>query len=52
MITYTIRWLLAGLLSLSFWSAAAVIVGLLLAKPGAQEQTPLVDAHKVRSSVT
>ena len=45
MIILKARWLLAGLLSLSFWSAAAVIAGLSLATPGAQAQTPLADAH-------
>ncbi len=45
MIIHKARWLLAGLLSLSFWSAAAVIAGLSLATPGAQAQIPLADAH-------
>ncbi len=45
MITYTTRWLLTGLLSLSFWSAAAVIAGLWLATPGAQAEIPLADVH-------
>ncbi len=45
MIIHKARWLLAGLLSLSFWSAAAVIVGLSLATSGAQAQIRLADAH-------